>query len=120
MCRSILGFGPGHPLDRFSVSPCLPRTVLILTTRPSFSLSLVHLSATISLLSGTEPRVCGTLLQDRERQGCRDRAHRDVLEAKADPKRILNLVQFMRNAVNIVFVLHILTKCLQKLEVKSP
>ena len=33
MCRSIPGF--------------LPRTVLILTTRPSFSLTLVHLSETI-------------------------------------------------------------------------
>ena len=25
--------------------------------------------------------MCGTLLQDRERQGCRDRAHMDVLVA---------------------------------------
>ena len=50
-------------------------------TRPSFSLTLVHLSETISLCLRTEPRVCGTLLQDRERHGCRARAYMDVFTA---------------------------------------
>ena len=69
--RSILGF--------------LPRTVLVRQyPHPGFSQTVVHLSETNALRLRTEPRVCGTLLQDRERHGCRARAHMDVLVASPE------------------------------------
>ena len=79
--------------DAPQVRPCrlfldvLSRKVLVDSTpHPNFSLTVVHLSETKTLGLCTEPRVCSTLLQDRERHGCRARAHMDVLVASPEER----------------------------------
>ena len=73
--------------DTPPVRPCslfldvLSRKVLVrLYPHSSFNFNVVHLSETNNLKLRTEPRVCGTLLQDRTRQEAEYRAPQDVLE----------------------------------------
>ena len=73
--------------DTPQVRPCrlfldvLSRKVLVRQyPLPSFNLTVVRLSETTDLCFLTEPRVCGTLLQDRTRQESSIERHMDVLE----------------------------------------
>ena len=75
------GVGVVSYQDTPPVRPCrlfldvLSRKVLVRHyPHTSFNPTAVHLSETIALCFRTEPRVCGTLLQDRTRQEAEYRA----------------------------------------------